>query len=381
MVLTEILFYSNLSPKNKKNLNMQKQSLRDLVENAAPAKTPAVYKFGGEFFGSLYHIENPLLKLLAFFAKVGIPSGFVYSAPKGLTAALETLLGFSCGKNEQREQAKIQLKKIFADFTDTFTSVFLKLQADFPELQGTFAEELKRVNEEWFKRREKLLSEALAALESYPDKGDEVAAIILSLGERAFGELVLHPAFELLSLVVPSKFPAFVPIYPKANIVSADKKYLEVLPSVVESVRNIRGNISVILEHAPKNMAFFMPGFFLGVEGGKKIGCMPWNGSDISALLLYLAMFSNVGLDKVELEIRQKGNTLPVDGELVYVKSVEGEVPSMNDLINLQESSRGEGQKPKELISQFALFQLRNRGISPRIYDMRKDRMVSLPLE
>jgi hypothetical protein len=327
---------------------------------------PLILKVDGEFWGDLFSMKDFITMVLDLFIQTGMPRGFVYAAPRGLTKKAQTLLGFARGRREQLMQAQQELDLVFHEFFRLFKESVEQL-----ETEGLLKDKkalLQKVASHSLAQGKNLLQIGQEALERYYElervpgleQGPQ-AALVLSMPERAFHTIVVAPVFELLGHLNDQHLRQIRFLKPEDLIVSdvgaSPLGYVNLLPYVTWSVDNIRRSISSIEQLSRSAPSFFMPGSFM--SRNEKLACLPLNrGSDISAWLLSLAC----------------------GGELIYVKRVEDDIPSVKDLLQLQGTIE---DSPNSFISSFVLKNLAMTDLTVypvSVFDLFTRRVIPLAM-
>lgn len=308
-----------------------------------------VYKFGGQTLGPTESLDV-FQSMIGHIASTGLPAGVVYSAPEGDTRKLMEMTElFRRGHHDESRQS-------FDQFIDSMVQAGKRMYRQLETIIPTSRLEEYR---NWGLRFEsqqipswisslKLQFDGLADVKLNPKR---VEAVVLSMGERSLAEFVIEPMCDILRTFKGFNFQVLDPLL---NVVAKKDQagFMDLMPDVELSANRLREVISFRRRgrkiHQPSPV-FFMPGFYMAIEPGSfGIVTMPFNGSDISAYILSLAL----GV------------------EPVYIKRIVGALPeSTMRLIEIQRGRTTPGTKPSELVADFVLQRLIEEGKPLHIYD------------
>lgn len=320
-----------------------------VVAERLPRKN--VWKIGGGDIGSYKTLRNTniLHLILNLFLKLlGRPKGFVFSAPSGLTRELHEMLDLSL--NADSGVVDSLLYNFSSDITQEFRLAWLSVSQELrplidPNRVEAYDNLLSRIDKEMNRNIRVFHSQASSCLKG--EFGfDRDFAIMGSLGERMFGAFVMKPLCQILTEFFDMNFVYVNPLehlVPMPGFVG----YRQIEPDIFNSVTNLR---RLIKKENLGDATFVMPGFYMSSgPREKEIALMPYNGSDISAYLLAMAL----------------------DVPPIFIKKLEGSAPtSICELQDFQWNKPSAiDSKPIELIANFVLTEMIRRKEVLRIFD------------
>lgn len=317
------------------------------------------HKIGGQQIGPLGPM-NVLQTILGCFVSMGeLPKGFVFSAPAGYTRALAEMLRLSrSGKHEEAmKMFRLSVKQLF----DAWEIVRDELEPLVPkERQVEYSQEVKLIEIRIFQEKiRNFVTQMEAIFRPDSDVVPNLAkAFVFSVGEQSFGEIVVRPLCEILTKFFGVNFAYLDPL--QEIVAVEDEGYTELMPNVGQSVERLKQVISFRRSRHGESITFVVPGFYMAKNFGSPIiATMPFNGSDISAYILSLAL----------------------ESDLIYVKRDIRPLPEggIVSLIEAQERELLTDGKKSELVATSVLRWLVESQRGLRLFDPEKGQHYYLP--
>lgn len=334
---------------------------KEILERLQLSKpNQATYKIGGKQIGPLGPI-NVIQSILGCCVLMGgRPIGLVFSAPEGLTRSLAEMLALS--RASHHEEALDMYNRAIKQLFDAWEITRDEMKAYVATgLVFQYKSKVKIIELQIFQEIRSLEMQIRAIFCSDSNIPPDIAeAVVLSIGERAFGEIVMRPLCQIMTEFSSEHFAYLDPL--QEVIAAPDQEgYIELLPDIKESVARLKQIISFRRKREGDELTFVLPGFYMAKHvGSPLIATMPFNGSDISAHMLSRAL----------------------ESDLVYIKHLDRPLPEggLTALIEAQNQEPVVDGKKSELVATSVLRDLRDAGRGLYLFDPKTNKSYHLPL-